>query len=308
MSGPLRSPWDARDSAPVDAAANGASNSASNSASNGASNGASTAAAPAATGAEATRAAANAATSASAHAPPSSPASGAATPVKRRRLHDMRLALAALLVERPQTLGEEIANAISHGIGFLLAVASLPVLVFFAVQHGSTVNVVAVSIYALTMMLLYFISALYHALPAGSAKQWFNRLDHAAIYIFIAGSYTPFALGVLHGSVGWAMFGVVWGLAALGVAAKLFNRLKHPLWSTGLYVAMGWVALLAVVPMTERMSTAGLAWLVAGGVAYTAGAVVFLFDSRMRYVHSVWHLFVLGGSTCHFFAVLWHSA
>jgi hemolysin III len=219
-----------------------------------------------------------------------------------------RSALARLLAERPQTLGEEIANAISHGIGFLLAAASLPVLVAFAAQRGSGVNVVAVSVFSASMMLLYFISTLYHALPAGRAKHWFNRLDHAAIYVFIAGSYTPFALGVMRGSWGWAMFGVVWALAAVGVAAKLLDRLKHPLWSTGLYVAMGWVALVAIVPLTERVSTAGLAWLLAGGAAYTAGAVVFLFDSRLRYVHSLWHLFVLGGSTCHFFAVLWHSA
>ncbi len=210
--------------------------------------------------------------------------------------------------ERPQSLGEEIANAVSHGIGFLLAVASLPILVAFMAQHGSAANVVGVSIFSATMMLLYFISMLYHALPAGRAKAWFNRLDHAAIYVFIAGSYTPFTLGVLSGRWGWVLFGVVWALAALGVAAKLFNRLKHPLWSTGLYVAMGWVAIAAIVPLNERMSAAGLAWLVAGGLAYTAGAVVFLFDSRMRYVHSVWHLFVLTGSACHFFAVLWHSA
>ena len=105
--------------------------------------------------------------------------------------------------ERPQTLGEEIANAISHGVGFLLAVASLPILVILAAERGSAVNVVAVSVFSATMMLLYFISMLYHALPAGRAKRWFNRLDHAAIYVFIAGSYTPFALGVMHGSWGW---------------------------------------------------------------------------------------------------------
>lgn len=209
--------------------------------------------------------------------------------------------------ERPQTRGEELANAISHGIGCLLAVASLPILVTFAAQRGSTVNVVAASVFAGTMILLYLVSALYHALPAGLGKTWLNRLDHAAIYVFIAGSYTPFVLGVLHGAWGWALFGVVWGAAAIGVTAKLLNRLKHPLWSTGLYVAMGWVAVVALQPLLERMSGAGLAWLVAGGLAYTAGAVVFLFDSRLRYGHFVWHLFVLGGSTCHFFAALWHA-
>ena len=211
-------------------------------------------------------------------------------------------------VIRAQTLGEEIANASSHGLGLLLAIAALPILVHQASLHGSAANVVGASLFAATAIALYLVSTLYHALPAGAAKDWFNRLDHASIYVFIAGSYMPFLLGVLHGAWGWALFGVVWGAAALGVAAKLLNRLKHPLWSTGLYVAMGWVALIAAVPLIERMSSAGLAWLVAGGVAYTAGALVYRFDSTLRYAHFVWHLFVLGGSTCHFFAVLWHAA
>ena len=209
--------------------------------------------------------------------------------------------------ERAQTWGEELANAISHGIGFLFAVALLPVIVSFAAQHGSTVNVVAASVFSATMILLYLVSAVYHALPTGQAKLWLNRLDHAAIYVFIAGTYTPFALGVLHGAWGWSLFGVVWGIAVVGVTAKLFNRLKNPLWSTSLYVAMGWVVLVALQPMMERMSGAGIAWLVAGGVAYTLGAVVFMFDSRLRYGHFIWHLFVLGGSTCHFFAALWYA-
>jgi hemolysin III len=208
---------------------------------------------------------------------------------------------------REQTFGEELANALSHGLGFLLAVASLPILVHHAAVHGGAANIVAASLFAGTAILLYLVSTLYHALPGGSAKRWFNRLDHASIYLFIAGSYMPFLLGVLQGAWGWSLFGVVWGAAALGVGAKLLDRLKHPLWSTGLYVAMGWVALIAAVPLFERMSPAGLAWLVAGGLSYTAGAVVFLFDSKLRYAHFVWHLFVLGGSTCHFFAALWHA-
>ena len=181
--------------------------------------------------------------------------------------------------ERAQTLGEEVANAVSHGIGFLLAAASLPVLVQFASRQGGTANVVAASVFSVTMMLLYLVSTLYHALPAGRAKHWFNRLDHAAIYVFIAGSYMPWLLGALRGPWGWSLFGVVWTAASLGVAAKLFNRLRHPFWSTGLYVAMGWVAVVAIVPLVERVGGAGLAWLVAGGVAYTAGAVVFLLDN-----------------------------
>ncbi len=212
-----------------------------------------------------------------------------------------------LVTDRPQTWGEEIANSISHGIGFLLAVASLPVLLGFSQGNGSTMNNVAVCVFSATMMLLYFVSAVYHAVPAGRAKDLLNRCDHAAIYLFIAGSYTPFVLGVLRGGWGWSLFGVVWAMAALGVAAKLLNRLKHPLWSTGLYVAMGWVAVVAAAPLLARMPGAGLAWLIAGGVSYTAGAVVFLYDSRIKYAHFVWHLFVLGGSACHFFAVLGYA-
>lgn len=212
-----------------------------------------------------------------------------------------------LTADRPQTLGEEIANSVSHGIGFLLAVASLPILVHHAALRGSVFDVVAASVFAATMILLYSISALYHALPASRAKVWLNRLDHAAIYVFIAGSYTPFTLGVLRGGWGWTLFVVVWASAALGVAIKLLNRLRHPLVSTGLYLAMGWVAVVAIGPLMSRMPGPGVAWLVAGGLSYTLGAVVFLLDNRLRYAHFVWHLLVLGGSICHFFAALWYA-
>ncbi len=220
----------------------------------------------------------------------------------------MARATAAVKADRPQTLGEEIVNAISHGLGFLLAVASLPILVVFSGRHGVHSSLVGAVVFSLTAMLLYGASALYHALPRGRAKQVLQRLDHAAIFVFIAGSYTPFVLGPLRGPWGWSLFAVVWTVAAIGVTAKVLNRLQHPLWSTGLYVAMGWVALVAVVPMVERIAPAGLAWLVAGGVAYTVGALVFLLDNRVRYAHGVWHLFVLAGSVCHFFAALWYAA
>lgn len=208
---------------------------------------------------------------------------------------------------RDQSLGEEVANALSHGLGCLLAVAALPVLVLNAARHGGAADVVAASLFAGTMIVLYFVSTLYHALPPGRAKAWFNRLDHASIYLFIAGSYMPFLFGVLGGPWGWSLFGIVWAAAVVGVAAKLLDRLRHPLWSTGLYVAMGWVALVAAAPLVERMSGPGLGWLVAGGLSYTAGAVVFLFDDKVRYAHFGWHLFVMGGSACHFCAALWHS-
>jgi hemolysin III len=210
-------------------------------------------------------------------------------------------------IDRDQTRGEEVANAISHGLGFVLAIASLPLLLAFASPALTAINIVAICVFSVTMMLLYGVSTLYHALPAGPAKTWLNRCDHAAIYLFIAGSYTPFVLGVLRGGWGWSLFGVVWAMAVLGFMAKMLNRLKHPLWSTGLYVVMGWVAVVAAAPLVARMPGAGLALLVAGGLLYTAGAVVFIFDSRVRYAHFVWHLFVLGGSACHFFAVLWYA-
>jgi hemolysin III len=209
--------------------------------------------------------------------------------------------------DRPQTRGEELANSLSHGIGLLLAVASLPVLVQAAARRGGAADVVGATLFAATMILLYLASTLYHALPPGRAKHWFSRIDHAAIYLFIAGSYMPYVFGVLRGPWGWTLFGVLWSAAALGVSAKLFNRLRHPLWSTGLYVAMGWVALVAVVPLVQRMSGAGVAWLVAGGLAYTLGAVVYLFDARLRYAHCLWHVLVMVGSACHFCAALWHA-
>jgi hemolysin III len=217
----------------------------------------------------------------------------------------------AVPADRPQTRGEEIANAISHGLGALLAIAALPILVTRAIGHGEVADVVAAAIFASTGILLYGISTLYHALPAslagGRVKQWLMRLDHAAIYVFIAGSYTPFTLGVLHAGPGVALLIAVWAAAAFGVTIKLLNRLRHPLVSTALYLAMGWVVVFAIGPLVERTPGPGLALLVAGGLSYTLGAVVFLLDNRLRYAHFVWHLFVLGGSVCHFFAALFYA-
>ena len=158
------------------------------------------------------------------------------------------------------------------------------------------------------MVLLYLASTLYHALPAGRAKRVFMKVDHRAIYVFIAGSYTPFVLGVLGGPWGWTLFGLVWALAAAGVALKAFDRLSHPWLSTGLYLVMGWLVLIAAVPLVEHMPMPGIALLVAGGVAYPAGVVFFMLDSRLRYAHAVWHAFVVAGTGFHFFAVLGYAA
>lgn len=223
----------------------------------------------------------------------------------------IRASIAAPAVDRDQTLGEEIANAVSHGLGVLLAVAALPILVTRAATLGRETDVAGAAVFAATMILLYGTSTLYHALPRslwhGRAKAWLLRLDHAAIYLFIAGSYTPFTLGVLHTGPGLTLLIAVWAAAALGVAIKLLNRLRQPLVSTLIYLAMGWAVVAVVGPLLERMHASGVALLVAGGLSYTLGAFVFLLDNRLRYAHFVWHLFVLGGSVCHFFAALWYA-
>jgi hemolysin III len=210
------------------------------------------------------------------------------------------------MIDRPQTLGEEIANSISHGAALLAAIAAVPFLVA-AASHMSLGALVGTCVFATTMVLLYFTSTLYHALPAGRAKRVFVKLDHGAIYLFIAGSYTPFALGALGGPWGWTLFGLVWALAALGVTLKAFDRLSHPWMSTGLYLAMGWLVVIAAVPLFERVALPGIALLAAGGLAYTAGVVFFMLDSRIRYAHAVWHGFVVAGTGCHVFAVLGYA-
>lgn len=209
---------------------------------------------------------------------------------------------------RPQSFFEEVANSVSHGLGLLAALAAAPVAIILAAQRGDVSGVVGASVFVGTMILLYLASCLYHALPEGWAKRLWGKLDHSAIYLFIAGSYTPFALGVLHGAWGWTLFGLVWAMAVTGVLLKAFDRLSHPLLSTGLYLLMGWLVLIAAVPLLEKVSGAGIAWLVAGGLAYTVGVAFFLTDARLRFGHFIWHLFVMAGSACHFFAVLWYSA
>jgi hemolysin III len=205
--------------------------------------------------------------------------------------------------DRHQSLGEEIANSISHGVGLLAAIVATPFLIASAVQHGDVAFIVGASVFALSVLLLYGASMVYHALPRNRAKQVAQLLDHGAIFLLIAGTYTPFTLGVLRGAWGWTLFGLVWGLAVIGVALKVMNRIKHPHLSTGLYLLMGWLVVIAIKPLMDSMPVAGMAWLVAGGLAYTAGVVFFAADSRWRYGHFVWHLFVMAGTACHFVAV-----
>ncbi len=209
--------------------------------------------------------------------------------------------------KRAQSLGEEIANSVSHGIGLLAAMVAAPVLIVDAVQRGEVKGVIGASVFASTVALLYLASMLYHALPPNRAKRVFRVLDHSAIFLLIAGTYTPFTLGVLQGPWGWSLLVVVWSLALGGVVFKVIFGVRYLGFSVGLYLAMGWVALIMVKPLWLLMPPAGLFWLFAGGVAYTAGVAFFAAD-RIRYSHFVWHLFVLAGTACHFVAVLHYAA
>lgn len=212
--------------------------------------------------------------------------------------------------ERQQTLGEEIANSISHGLALLAALIAAPFLIVSAVRHGDLLNVIGVSVFAATMVVLYSTSMLYHALPsvrALRAKKVFQILDHSAIYLLIAGTYTPFTLGVLRGPWGWTLFGLVWAMALVGIAAKSFAGIRWPRLSTFLYLAMGWTALIAIKPMWQLMPGWGLFWLVAGGLAYTLGVIFFVLDERVKYSHFVWHLFVAAGTAFHCVAVFYYA-
>lgn len=206
------------------------------------------------------------------------------------------------MTKRLQSLREEVANSASHGVALVAALVSVPFLVASA-RHQSAASFVGTMVFAATMVLLYLASTLYHAVPTGRAKQVLQKLDHSAIYLFIAGTYTPFALGALSGAWGWSLFGAVWLLATIGITLKALGLLSHPWLSTGLYLAMGWLVIVAVVPLLERVPLPGVMWLMAGGVAYTVGVVFFVLDSRIRYSHSVWHGFVVLGTACHFVAV-----
>jgi hemolysin III len=207
----------------------------------------------------------------------------------------------------PPTPGEEIANTISHGIGLALAITATPILIGAAVRAGSVWSLIGVSVFAGGMLSLYFSSTLYHALRHDKAKQFFRTLDHGAIFLLIAGTYTPFTLGVLRGPWGWTLLGLIWTLAIVGLTMKAVGVTRFRWLSMVLYLSMGWLVVIAAKPVLLRVPLPGILWLVAGGVAYTAG-VGFFSAHRLRYHHFIWHLFVLAGTTCHFFAVLWYSA
>ena len=201
------------------------------------------------------------------------------------------------------SLREELWNALTHGLGVIASLAGGAVLITLAAVFGGAREIVAATVFAVALLLLYVASTLYHAIPHPVAKSRLKVFDHCAIFLLIAGTYTPFTLVSLRGTWGWTLFGVVWGLASLGIVFKLFFTGRFKLVSTLLYIALGWLVVVAWGPMRSAMSASTLTWLIAGGITYTAGTV-FYMSRKIPYAHGIWHLFVLGGSAFHFVAVL----
>lgn len=200
---------------------------------------------------------------------------------------------------------EEIANVLTHGIGTAFGIAALSILVVKAALYGNVWHVVSMSIYGATLVILYMSSTLYHMYAFTRARQFFKMMDHISIYLLIAGTYTPFTLISLRGGWGWTIFGIVWGIAVAGIVMKVFYTGRFEFLSTLLYLGMGWIIIIAVKPLIEKVETMGLIWLLIGGLSYSLGTIFFRMH-KMRYHHFIWHLFVLGGSVSHFFAILYY--
>jgi hemolysin III len=209
-----------------------------------------------------------------------------------------------LIVEkRAQSRSEELFNGISHAVGLIAGITATPFLIVQSVRSGNVGFLVGAGIFCASIILLYLASTLYHFLPHGRAKRVFHVCDHSAIFLLIAGTYTPFALGVFDGALGWVLFGVTWGIAAVGIVLKTLIGARFPIVSTSLYLFMGWIIVFVIKPLIVLAPTVVVEWLVAGGLFYTAGVIFYAFDSCFRYSHFVWHLFVMVGTACHFIAV-----
>jgi len=206
-------------------------------------------------------------------------------------------------LQAPYSLGEEIANSLTHAIATGLSIAALVILIIAAVAEGNAWHIVSFSIFGSTLVLLYLASTLYHTIPAANLKRLFKTLDHCAIYLLIAGTYTPFMLVSVRGVVGWSIFGVIWGLAVAGVVLKCFCVYRFKKLSVAVYVGMGWLCVLAGKQMWTALSGTSLLLLLLGGLTYTLG-VIFYVWKRLPYNHAIWHLFVMAGSILHFFSVL----
>jgi hemolysin III len=208
--------------------------------------------------------------------------------------------------ERFQSPGEEIANSVSSGVALLAILCGIPFLYGSAIHHGAR-NLTGVIIFSGSMVLLYLASTIYHALPRTNIKRLFRLFDHSAIYLLIAGTYTPFALGPLRGPLGFTLLGVIWCLAIVGIGFKALTGMRYRWVSICFYIGMGWMAIFAVRAFWVHVPLPGLIWLLAGGLAYTGG-VAFYVAKHIRYTHFVWHLFVAAGTACHFCAVLWYAS
>ena len=213
----------------------------------------------------------------------------------------------AKIENKRQTQAEELANSVSHGVALLFALIGLPVLIISAVYQGSIGAVVGAAVFGLSMILLYFISTLYHAWPQRQSKKKWQILDHMAIYFLIAGTYTPFTLGVLKGPWGWTLLILIWSFAVGGVIYKAVRGVKGDIFSVALYIGMGWLLMIAIKPLIENMSFWGIFWLFAGGFFYTSG-VAFYIANRIPFNHFIWHIFVMAGNACHFIAVLFYAS
>lgn len=207
---------------------------------------------------------------------------------------------------RRQSFEEEIANAVSHGIGLIVAIAAVPYLLLESWHGGDAIDFTGVAIFAGTLVLVYLASTLYHAVPFGRAKQVMRALDQGAIFLFVAGTYTPFALGVLRGGLGWSVLVLAWSVAAVGLVLLAVGLLRRSLAINTLYLAMGWVGLLVLKPLWDQVPATAVLLLAAGGVFYTIG-VGFLCAGRLKYRHLIWHLWVIAGTVCHFVAVLLYA-
>ena len=212
---------------------------------------------------------------------------------------------AGALDDRPQSAGEEMANSVSHGVGLIAAVVASPFLIWVAANKGDALTVVGVSVFAISMILVYLSSVVYHSLPKNRAKRVFLIIDHIAIFLLIAGTYTPFALGVLRGTFGWTLLGLIWGIALLGIITKLVPKLRHSKLSLVLYLGMGWTIVLVIRPLYQHLPLNGLLWVIGGGLAYTIGVIFFV--AKRKYSHLIWHLFTITGTTCHYLAILWYA-
>lgn len=203
------------------------------------------------------------------------------------------------------TLTEEIANSVTHGIGAGLSIAALSILVTFAGLFGDAWRVVSFSIYGATLILLYLASTFYHSFQSPRLKEIFRVLDHSAIFLLIAGTYTPFTLVNLRGVWGWTLFGLIWGLAIFGILLEVFFMDRFKALTMVTYVGMGWMVIIAFKPLLSAVPVGGMVWLCVGGLTYTLGVIFYLWD-RVPFNHAIWHLFVLGGSVCHFFCMLFY--